>query len=45
MNETQYIKRPGDRAAWLELRRPYVGQSEAGVLYRLRNGEFEEVVR
>jgi len=33
--ETQYIKRPGDRDAWLELRRPYVGQSEAGVVLGL----------
>ena len=36
MNEqTQFIKRPGERAAWLELRRPYVGQSEAGIVLGL----------
>lgn len=35
MNETQYIKRPGERAPWLELRRPYVGQSEAGIVLGL----------
>lgn len=32
MNETQYIKRPGERAAWLAARRGYVGGSEVAAI-------------
>lgn len=35
MNETQFIKRPGDRAAWLDARKGYVGGSEVAALLGL----------
>ena len=30
--ETQYIKRPGDRAAWLAARKHFVGGSEVAAI-------------
>ena len=33
--ETRFIKRPGDRAAWLAARRPYYGQSQVGAIFNL----------
>lgn len=33
--ETQFIKRPGDRAAWLAARKPYYGQSQVGAIFNL----------
>jgi putative phage-type endonuclease len=35
MNETQFIKRPTDRAAWLAARRGFVGGSEVAALFGL----------
>ena len=32
MNETQFIKRPGDRAAWLAARKTFVGGSEVAAI-------------
>ena len=33
--DTQYIKRPGERAAWLAARLPYYGQSQVGAIFNL----------